>query len=50
MLTVYLKLKEWEIKDPRTALSSFIPNDTEGMVKEMYENVTNAVVNGTGHW
>jgi len=39
----------FEIKREIGALS-FIPNDTKGMVKEMYENVTNAVVNGTGHW
>jgi hypothetical protein len=45
--------KNGKSKVPAPALSgewSFIAKDAEGMVKEMYENVSNAVVEGTGHW
>jgi pimeloyl-ACP methyl ester carboxylesterase len=45
--------KSGKSKVPVLALSgerSFIAKEAEGMVKEMYENVTNAVVEGTGHW
>jgi hypothetical protein len=29
---------------------SFIAKDAENMVKEVYENVSNALVDGSGHW
>ena len=45
--------KNGKSKVPALALSgerSFIAKDAESMVNEMYEDVSNAVVEGTGHW
>jgi hypothetical protein len=45
--------KNGKSKVPALALSgerSFIAKDAENMVKEVYENVSNAVVDGSGHW